>query len=288
MINRPTVSAPSSRRGFTIVELLISMVLGLLVLGAVYQLMITQSAGYGKQRELADVRETARSASTLLSWDLRHAAAGGSGIVAMTPNSITLRSVRGVGVICAKHPTLPRYALWRTAGRIESAPEDSALILQVGRDRWQRVNVTSVGTPAAMGITACAWPGSRPPDIAIQIAVNPNAALSKSDTINIKVGAPFRAYRRVEYSQYLLDGRWWLGRKVGAATSYEQLTGPLLPSTGLRFTYFDTLGALTATPAAVGTVAFSLNAESYKKVRMSTGLFAYQRDSLATKVLLRR
>jgi len=283
MINRASVTRAPARRGFTIIELLISMMLGLLVLGAVYQLMITQSGAYGKQRELADVRETARSATTLLSWDLRHAAAGGSGIVAMTANSITLRSVRGVGLICAKHPTLPRYALWRTAGKIESAPEDSVLILQVGRDRWQRANVTSVGTPAAMGITACAWPGSRPPDAVIQLAVS-----SKSDTINIKVGAPVRAYRRVQYGQYLLDGRWWLGRKVGAAASFEQLTGPLLPSTGLRFSYFDTLGAVTATPAAVGTVAFTLNAESYKKTRKSTGAFAYQRDSLSTKVLLRR
>lgn len=283
MINRSSVSISQSRRGFTIIELLISMMLGLLVLGAVYQLMITQSGGYGKQRELADVRETTRSAATLLSWDLRHAAAGGSGIVAMTPNSITLRSVRGVGVICAKHPTLPRYALWRTAGRIESAPEDSALILQIGRDRWQRSNVVSVGTPAAMGIATCAWPGAPAPDLVVQLAVN-----SKSDTINIRVGAPIRTYKRVEYSQYVLDGRWWLGRKVGASASYEQLTGPLLPSTGLRFAYFDTLGAATATPAAVGTVAFTLSAESYKKVRKSTGAFAYQHDSLSTKVLLRR
>jgi prepilin-type N-terminal cleavage/methylation domain-containing protein len=283
MINKSGASLSRPRRGFTIVELLISMVLGLLVLTAVYQLMITQSGAYGKQRELADVRETARSASTLLSWDLRHAAAGGSGIVAMTPSSITLRSIRGVGVICAKHPTLPRYALWRTAGKIEFAPEDSALILQLGRDRWQRANVTAAGTPASMGLTTCAWPGARAPDVVIQLAVN-----SKSDTINIRVGAPFRAYRRVEYSQYLLDGRWWLGRKVGAATSYEQLTGPLLPSTGLRFAYFDTLGAATATPAAVGTVAFTLNAESFKKTRKSTGAFTYQRDSLTTKVLLRR
>lgn len=283
MINRSSVSVSQSRHGFTIIELLISMMLGLLVLGAVYQLLITQSGAYGKQRELADVRETARSASTLLSWDLRHAAAGGSGIVAMAPNSITLRSIRGVGVICAKHPTLPRYALWRTAGKIESTAEDSALILQIGRDRWQRANVTNVGTPAAMDLTACAWPGAPAPDVVIQLAVN-----SKSDTINIGVGAPFRAYRRVEYSQYVVDGRWWLGRKVGAATSYEQLTGPLLPSTGLSFAYFDTLGAATATPGAVGTVAFTLNAESYKKVRMSTGAFAYQRDSLTTKVLLRR
>lgn len=283
MINRDRMSPLPSRRGFTIIELLISMLLGLIVLGAVYQLMITQSAAYGKQRELADVRETARSANTLLSWDIRHAASGGSGIAAMSPSAITLRSVRGVGVVCAKHPTLPRYALSRTAGKIEATSDDSALVLQIGRDRWQRAKVTSVGTPAAMGIATCTWPGAPAPDLVIEVAVN-----SKSDTISIKVGAPFRAYRRVEYTQYLLGGRWWLGRKVGAAAGYEQLTGPLLASTGLSFSYFDTLGVTTATPASVGTVAFTLNAESYKKARLSTGAYAYQRDSLTTKVLLRR
>ena len=283
MMNRDDRPSLMSRGGFTIVELLISMMIGLIVLGAVYQLMITQSAGYGKQRELADVRETARSATTLLSWDLRHAATGGSAIAAMSPNSVTLRSVRGVGVVCAKHATLPRYALARTTGKIEATADDSALVLQIGRDRWQRAKVTSVGTPAAMGITACAWPGGQTPDVVVHVQVN-----SKSDTISIKVGAPFRAYRRVEYTQYLLNGRWWLGRKVGAAAGYEQLTGPLLASTGLRFTYYDTLGAPTAIPSAVGTIAYTLNAESYKKARLNTGAYAYQRDSITTKVLLRR
>jgi len=283
MINRDGSPALTSRRGFTIVELLISMMIGLIVLGAVYKLMITQSAGYAKQRELADVRETARSATTLLSWDLRNAATGGSAIAAMSPGAITLRSVRGVGVICAKHPTQPRYGLARTAGKIEATADDSALVLQIGRDRWQRVKVTSVGTPAALGVPSCSWTGAPAPDIVIQIAVN-----SKSDTISLKVGAPFRAYRRVEYTQFLLNGRWWLGRKVGAAADYEQLTGPLLASTGLRFTYFDTLGAPTAIPGAVGMVAYTLNAESYKKARLNTGAYAYQRDSLTTKVLLRR
>jgi prepilin-type N-terminal cleavage/methylation domain-containing protein len=283
MTHRAERSLARSRHGFTIIELLISMMIGLIVLGAVYQLMITQSAGYGKQRELADVRETARSATTLLSWDLRHAAAGGSAVAAMSPSAITLRSVRGVGVICAKHPTLPRYALAQTAGKIDATSDDSALVLQIGRDRWQRAKVTRVGTPAAMGIASCAWPGARAPDVVVQVAVN-----SKSDTISIKVGAPFRAYRRVEYTPYLLSGRWWLGRKVGASTGYEQLTGPLLPSTGLRFSYFDTLGVPAATPASVATVGFTLNAESYKKARLNSGAYAYQRDSLTTKVLLRR
>jgi len=269
--------------GFTITELMISMMIGLILLGAVYKLMITQTGGYSKQRELADVRETARSATTLLSRDLRHAASGGSAVVAMSANSITLRSIRGLGIVCAKHPTLARYALSGTAGKIEAAADDSALIFQIGRERWQRIKVTSVGTPSAMGIASCAWPGTRVPDVVIEVAVN-----SKSDTVGIKVGAPFRTYRRVQYAQYVLDDRWWLGRKVGSAPGYEQLTGPLLASNGLTFAYFDTLGAPTAAPAAVGMVAFTLNAESYRKARLNSGVYEFQRDSLTTKVLLRR
>lgn len=272
-----------SRPGFTIIELMISMMIGLILLGVVYKLMITQTGGYNKQRELADVRETARSGSMLLSRDLRHAASGGSSVIAMSANSITLLSIRGLGVVCAKHPTLPRYALSGTAGKIEAAADDTALVFQIGRERWQYVKLTEVGTPAGMGIATCAWPGSRIPDVVIEVAVN-----SKSDTVGIKVGAPFRTYRRVQYAQYLLDDRWWLGRKVGDASGYEQLTGPLRASNGLTFAYFDTLGAPTAAPAAVGMVAFTLNAESYRKARLNSGTYEFQSDSLTTKVLLRR
>lgn len=281
MINRREVSNSGDRRGFTLIELIISMVIGLIVLSAVYQLMITQSGGYGKQRELADVRETARSATTLLSWDLRHAGAGGSVLSAMSPSSVTLRSMRGVGVVCAKHPTLPRYGLWRTVGKIEVAPDDSALVFQIGRDKWSRARVTNVGTPVAMGIASCAWPGT--PDLVIEVAVN-----SKSDTIGIKVGAPIRTFTRVEYAQYQQNSRWWLGRRVGASPEYEQLTGPLLESGGLSFSYYDSLGASTATPGLVRTVAFTIRPESFKKARLNSGIYEYQRDSLTTKVLLRR
>lgn len=280
---RREASPPQSRRGFTIIELMISMMIGLIMLGAVYKLMTTQTGGYSKQRELADVRETARSGSMLLSRDLRHAASGGSSVIAMSPNSITLLSVRGLGVVCAKHPNLPRYALSGTAGKIEAAADDTALVFQIGRERWQYVKLTEVGAPSAMGITRCAWPGARVPDVVIEVAVN-----SKSDTVGIKIGAPFRTYRRVQYAQYLLSDRWWLGRKVGDADGYEQLTGPLRASNGLSFAYFDTLGAPTATPGAVGMVAFTLNAESYQKVKANSGTYAFQRDSLTTKVLLRR
>ena len=278
------VSAPRTRRGFTIIELLVSFVVGLIVLGAVVQMMIVQGRGYGKQREQVDVRETAREASALLSWDLRQSVVGGSSFQVMGANNVAIRSPRGLGTISGNHALLARYGLWKTAGNIQATVDDTALVYQIGKGGWNKLKITAVGTPAAMGVTNCAWTGGRAPDIVVEFAVN-----TATDTSNIKVGAPFRNFRRVEYAEYQLNGRWWLGRKVGAAAGYEQLTGPLLApgANGLAFTYYDTLGAVTANAAAVGRVAFTIRTQSFKNTTVSQS-FTYQRDSMTTMVAVRR
>jgi len=232
------------RRGFTLIELIVSFIIGLIVLGAVVQTMIVQGKGYRKQREQVDVRETMREAAGLLSWDLRQAAVGGSPFVALGANNLTIRSPRGLGTICAKAPAVAgiqpaRYGLWKTAGNIQATVDDTALVYQIGKGGWNKLKITAVGTPAAMGVTACAWPGARPPDLVVEFAVTTTAGLpNKTDTSLIKIGAPFRSFRSVQYAEFQQNGRWWLGRKVGQAASWEQLTGPLLApgSNGLAFT----------------------------------------------------
>lgn len=279
-------SAPTCppRRGFTMIEVIVALVAGMVVLASVVQMMIVQGRGYKKEREQVDVRETAREAAALLSWDLRQAAAAGSPLAVMGANSVTIRSFRGLGTICAKHGTLARYGLWKTAGNIQATVDDTALVYQIGRGQWTNLKITAVGTPAAMGVAACAWPGARPPDFVVEFAVT-----APTDTSYIKVGAPLRSFRRVQYAEYQQNNRWWLGRKVGAAASYDLLTGPLLApaSNGLAFTYYDTLGAVTANPAAVGSVAFTLRTESLKTTTMGSA-YTYQHDSMTTKVAIRR
>jgi prepilin-type N-terminal cleavage/methylation domain-containing protein len=279
-----SIMIQSNRRGFTMIEVLVALVVGMVVLASVVQMLIVQGRGFRKQRELVDVRETLREAASLLSWDLRQAAIGGSPFMVMGANTVTIRSPRGMGTICARHPTLARYGLWKTAGSIPATVDDTALVYQIGRGAWNKLKITAVGTPVAMGVTACAWPGARPPDIVVEFAVN-----TKTDTSYIKIGAPFRNFRRVEYAEYQQNGRWWLGRKVGGAASYELLTGPLLApaSNGLAFTYYDTLGAVTANTAAVGSVAFTLRTQSFKNTTIGSS-FTYQQDSLTTKVAVRR
>lgn len=290
------------RRGFTMIEVIIALVVGMVVLGSVVQMLVVQSRGYRKQREQVDVRETAREAASLLSWDLRQAALGGSNFIALGANSVTLRSPRGVGTICGKMPVpalpnlqLARYGLWKTGGNITATADDTALVYQFGRDtalgqsRWSKLKITAVGTPAAMGVPACAWPGARPPDVVVQFAVTTVPLLVKTDTSWIKVGAPVRTFRQVQYGEYQSGGRWWLGRKVGSATTFEQLTGPLLSPTdgGLTLTYYDATGAVTADPTAVASVAFTLRTESYKNTNIGS-TYTYQHDSLTTRVAVRR
>lgn len=283
MTTSRSVRLPSGRRGFSLIELVVGLVLGAFVLSGVVQMMIVQGRGYRKQREVIDVRETAREAAALLAWDLRQSLVGESPIAAMGPGMVALRSQRGLGTICAKHPLLPRYGLWKTGGNVLAGIDDSALVYQMGRDQWTALKITAVGTPAAMGVTACAWAGARPPDVVVEFAVG-----TKTDTSYIKVGASFRSFRRVEYAEYQLNNRWWLGRKVGAATSYDQLTGPLVsPASGLTFAYYDTLGAVTTNPSAVASIAFTLHTESFKNTYVGAS-YVYQSDSLTTKVALRR
>ena len=272
------------RYGFSLIELLVGLVIGMIVLSGVVQMMIVQGRGYRKQREVLDVRETGREAAALLAWDLRQSVVGGSSLATMGAGTAALRSPRGLGTVCAKHPLLARYGLWKTGGNILAGVDDSALVYQLGRDKWTPLKITAVGTPAAMGVIACAWPGARPPDVVVEFAVG-----TKTDTSYLKIGAPSRGFRRVEYAEYQLNNRWWLGRKVGAATSYEQLTGPLVSpaANGLAFAYYDTLGAVTTNPAAVGSIAFTLRTESFKNTYVGA-TYVYQRDSLTTKVALRR
>jgi prepilin-type N-terminal cleavage/methylation domain-containing protein len=271
------------RPGFTMIEVIVALVVGMLVLTSVVQLLIVQGRGYRKQREQVDVRETAREGTELLSWDLRQAAVAGSPFAVMGANAVTLRSFRGLGTVCGKHALLARYGLWKTGGNIQATVDDTALVYQIGRGQWNKLKITAVGTPAAMGVTGCAWPGARPPDIVVEFAVT-----ATTDTSYIKVGAPFRSFRRVQYAEFQQNNRWWLGRKVGAAAAYDLLTGPLLApaSNGLAFTYYDTLGAGTADPAAVGSVTYTLRTESFKNTVGSSS--PYQHDSVTTKVAIRR
>jgi prepilin-type N-terminal cleavage/methylation domain-containing protein len=275
------VSPARSRAGFTLIEMMVVMVLSGVILASLMTLMMTQSKGYSKQLESMDAREATRTVSTVIGWDLRHAAAGGSTLSFASADEIDMRTITGLGVICGKHALLPRYGLWRTAGSVGATVDDSALVYQSLTSTWEKLKISAVGTPLALGVPACAWVGARVPDMVVEFVVN-----APTDTSTIKVGAPLRAFQKVAYAEFQSNSRWWLGQKIGGG-AWNQVAGPLLaPSAnGLKFVFYDSLNAVTAIPANVASVGFTVIAQSSK---VQAGTNNYKTDTVTTKVALRR
>lgn len=69
-----TRSGRTSARGFTLVELMISLIIGLLVIAGVFTVFFASRTSYTQNEAQSRVQENARIALELLSSDLRHAA----------------------------------------------------------------------------------------------------------------------------------------------------------------------------------------------------------------------
>ena len=109
------------RHGFTMIELLIVVIVGLLVLGSVYRVLISQSKEYENHRETIDIEETLRGAAALLTSELQVASASRGDLYAIGPDSISLRSFQTSGAICGQVVNVNRYAVWQPSGSFTAA-----------------------------------------------------------------------------------------------------------------------------------------------------------------------
>ncbi len=263
------------------VEMLIALVLAGMVMAATFGVFISQTRQSGLHRETMDARETLRGAAALLSSELRQLSTSRGDLYAIAPQSVTLRSVQGAGTICAVHATQPRYASWEPSGTFAATVDDSALAYSGSGGTWKSLKVNLQWDNAATaGFTQCAWGAAFIPGGAVEVVVG--------DTAGVGVGSELRLFRRTEYAMFQQDARWWLGRKVGAAASFELVTGPLRPpaDSGLVFHYYDATGVETADPTLVQRVELVLRSQSFGKARSSTGI-AERLDSLTVSAFLR-
>ena len=67
------LSPYKTNQGFTLVELLVAMVMGLLVLGAVLSIFVNQNRTHAIQQEVAYAQQNVRAAMGLMVWDIRNA-----------------------------------------------------------------------------------------------------------------------------------------------------------------------------------------------------------------------
>lgn len=283
-----------TKRGFTLVELLIALSLMGLVSTAIYTLLINNQRLYRQQTEKIAVNDNLRSAVAILTSELRELDAAdplGSDIIDMSATSITYRGMRGLRWVCLGPTvgTMLAVDTTRLGLRSVDATYDSVLIYAdsnlnlTSDDHWYHADVTS--NPAAAN--DCAG-GSR----RINFAINLGGRTTLVAQDDVVAGAPVRVFEIARMMSYLdVSGATWLGmqryNKSSGWTTLQPVVGPLQTG-GLAFTYYDANGDVTANRAQVARVQITVIARTSDKVlRKTSGGVDYLVDTLVTQVALR-
>src|SRR2546428_12581603 len=147
------------RAGFTLVELIITLVLVSFVAGAIVKLLLRQQRFYNGTTELIQTRQQIRQAAAMLPSDLRGISSIGGDIYVMTDSSLEFRSVFGSSIVCVnsagKLPTVPRtlargsamtnWSALPSVGDSLAVYNDSSSFASTD-DAWVRHQITAVTT----------------------------------------------------------------------------------------------------------------------------------------------
>src|SRR5689334_24496074 len=101
----------TTRRGFTLAELLVGMVIMGIIGVALSTLIVSQSRFYDNQAQRRRARFVSRTAVNAALSDLRMVEATG-GVVAATAKQVTLRVPYAIGTVCASTPAQMTLSIW--------------------------------------------------------------------------------------------------------------------------------------------------------------------------------
>lgn len=294
-------SIPMNRRGFTMIELLVALVLLGLVSAAIYRVLVNNQRLYMAQTQRIDLSQNIRAAATILPAEFRELDAFDGDIAAMTATSLDIRAMRWLSFVCVP-PVLDgnnngRQMIVRggTPGQpmyfgSRAIRETDSLLIYLDGNQTTRLDdyYVTARLAATPGNQQCPAVGAVPAQPGTRLLFDGNFVVGTNIAGAITTGAPVRGFERVRYSLYQPPGdtSWYVGYQP-AGQSPQPLIGPVL-SNGLTFQYFNAAGVATAIRTQVARIDITIRARTSAAVR--TGGQAPRRaivDSLNTSVALR-
>ncbi|HEU4631933.1 MAG TPA: type II secretion system protein [Gemmatimonadaceae bacterium] len=261
--------AARPRRGLTLVEMMIVIVVLGIVATTLTRIITRQQRFFRDASETVVVRRELRKGASLLPTDLRAISTAGGDLLEAAPSRFAMRATIGSGIVCDRGTQsvdlvpldLPNHTLtaWYAAPQVD----DTVFVFNEGAedgardDSWSKHAV--VAAPDLDPSYCSGTPFVAPADAGL-----PKIRLTLSGTVpaDVRIGAAVRITRPVRYSVYQPSGSadWYLAYEEHSAAGWTEpqpIAGPLAAATGPRFTYYDTLGVARtpSTPAELTNVA---------------------------------
>lgn len=293
-----------ARRGFTLIEVMVALVLLGMVSAAIYQVLISDQRIYQSQTQRIDLQQNIRAAVTILPAEFRVLDAFDGDILGMSSDSIRVKAMRVLGVLCdTSAPFLGGALTLRTVtirnallfGARPFTVGDSLLIYYEGNpasrndDSWVRGDLTAIAA------ANCA--GDNRPGTKLTTSLRAFTLPQQNLAGNIPLGSPVWGFETTTYKLYQeSDGKWYLGLRSGVGGSGKHdpttqpiypLVGPLIGANGMTLSYYDGAGAVTAVTTNVAQIEIRVRGQTAQPVRLADGTQANQVDSIVTRVALR-
>lgn len=267
----------SARRGFTLVELIVAMVITLLIGGLVHRQLLYGQRLARAQAERMALQDNVRAAALALAGELGgigydeitpeasaalgYPAAIRTDLLSIEPGAVTYLAGRGGGQVCGITPGSPAEVVAaESSWKSPRAPRvtDSLLVFADGDpatdadDAWIHFGIVSGGSGSCPG---------GPAGIVFRVAAP--AALDPAVLARVSPGSPARLAEVMQMRYYGSGGKSWFGmRSVSTGEAITPVAGPLADSSarvrGLTLDYRDAADAPTSDPAAVRAVEITL------------------------------
>ncbi len=263
MINRSL-----ARKGFTLVELLLSLIVTAIVGAALIRMVLSQAQFMDQQEAWRAARSVSRSGINRLLSDLRAVeATQGLEAAAAGGEDITVRVPYAFGVICRTTANLTTVSLLPVDATMFAAPGYSGFAWRNAAGVYTYVPGTALpvipGTttdcdgalPAPFGITTLGSINGSPAGQVANLAHA--AALPTAPPNGALVGSIVFMYRRVRYefkNSAILPGRIGLWRTLVSTGGTEELVAPFANTARFNFYRLNNTVSEMAVPAQLGEV----------------------------------
>jgi prepilin-type N-terminal cleavage/methylation domain-containing protein len=296
----------TTRRGFTLVELMVALVLMTMVGGVTYQLLLNTQRVSRAQSLHADLQDNVRLGALVVANELREvgydnisaailaaecagAPASNPDLMLAEPGRVQYKAMRGIGFVCSigANQIVVKAASYQ--GIRGPTTTDSVAVYVEDKSNTNADDVWIHGKITAVANQNC-------PDgkAGTKLTVTYPAWEAGKVAGRVVLGGPVRVFEPMEIRYYAAGGKSWLGmRSLSTGEEIQPILGPLADEIGdqrgFTLTYLDVNNAPTAVLDNVRSIGVTLKGVTSAPIRPTGygGNTAVDSLQLTTRVALR-